>query len=46
MKKFINDNIVFIVIGTVILAGLAFYKVNELAKANKEEKPKTPTTET
>lgn len=36
MKKFINDNIVWFVLGAVILGGLALYKV---AKKNEEEKP-------
>lgn len=36
MKKFINDNIVWFVLGAVILGGLALYKVT---KKNEEEKP-------
>lgn len=35
MKKFINDNIVWFVLGAVILGGLALYKVT---KKNEEEK--------
>lgn len=35
MKKFINDNIVWFVLGAVILGGLALYRVT---KKNEEEK--------
>lgn len=43
MKKFINDNIVWFVLGAVILGGLALYKVT---KKNEEEKPVKEPTET
>ena len=42
MKKFINDNIVWFVLGAVILGGLALYKV---AKKNEEEKSVKESTE-
>lgn len=43
MKKFINDNIVWFVLGAVILGGLALYKVT---KKNEEEKLTKEPTET